>query len=476
MLRLADSPDLNILCLDTDPWLLLPEIEIGKESEELTVEIALRFSSELRALPDLLQFPALLDPEKVDAERTALQEAAANSRAKLEATTQRAKELEEQLGAAKLELEQRLNTAIADAIDARGDHRLATQHAEHLEQQVAKLREEATKVELEATQQVELEESLNAANSEIEKLKTEKLELEQKLDTALAGATDARDNHRLATQHAENLEQQLAKLRVEAATHEDTLAQAKVDFARFEQNKVELEDLLLIESTEATQAKKQLELVKQHSAVLEIQVANLRAELALKERSFAVAAEESARLTKSHTEIESRLKSEAEELQREVLRLAGEMAARESAIAALREAEASAQKLNRELTSELRTVRDSAAELARSARALESDLALSKDSNEEMLASLLAQNRAIHEVEHRAELLAAEHNRLVVESEDAARREAALTAELESARAALTELREHVEAINRRPLVRFDAALRRKFTPAQETGNDGIQQ
>jgi glycosyltransferase involved in cell wall biosynthesis len=55
LLRLGDSPALNLLSLNSDPSFLLPELTVGEAPRDVVCEIWLRFTPDLTALPDLLR-------------------------------------------------------------------------------------------------------------------------------------------------------------------------------------------------------------------------------------------------------------------------------------------------------------------------------------------------------------------------------------------------------------------------------------
>jgi hypothetical protein len=53
-LRLADSPKLNVLALDTDPFIEFPPIELGSDPGPVLCEIWIRYSARLSTVPPLL--------------------------------------------------------------------------------------------------------------------------------------------------------------------------------------------------------------------------------------------------------------------------------------------------------------------------------------------------------------------------------------------------------------------------------------
>ena len=55
ILRLGDSPALNLLSLNGDPNFLLPEFAVGDAPCDLVCEVWLRFTPDLTTLPDLLR-------------------------------------------------------------------------------------------------------------------------------------------------------------------------------------------------------------------------------------------------------------------------------------------------------------------------------------------------------------------------------------------------------------------------------------
>ena len=55
LLRLGDSPALNLLSLNSDPSFLLPELTVGEAPRDVVCEIWLRFTPDLTALSDLLR-------------------------------------------------------------------------------------------------------------------------------------------------------------------------------------------------------------------------------------------------------------------------------------------------------------------------------------------------------------------------------------------------------------------------------------
>jgi hypothetical protein len=62
LLRLVDSPFLNLLSLNGDPRLLLPTVDAGESVCDLACDVWLHFSTELTALPALLPPPAETTP------------------------------------------------------------------------------------------------------------------------------------------------------------------------------------------------------------------------------------------------------------------------------------------------------------------------------------------------------------------------------------------------------------------------------
>ena len=62
LLRLPDSPSLNLLSLDRDPHFYLPDVNIGEMPCDLVVDLWLHFSPELTQLPSLLSAPGESPP------------------------------------------------------------------------------------------------------------------------------------------------------------------------------------------------------------------------------------------------------------------------------------------------------------------------------------------------------------------------------------------------------------------------------
>src|ERR1017187_5014991 len=62
MHRLSDTQEFNSLSWSTDPFLLLPVLDLGPAEQEVAVDIGIRFTPKLEGLPSLLAPPAPAEP------------------------------------------------------------------------------------------------------------------------------------------------------------------------------------------------------------------------------------------------------------------------------------------------------------------------------------------------------------------------------------------------------------------------------
>jgi hypothetical protein len=60
--RLSDTPEFNSLSWSTDPFLLLPVLDLGPTEQEVAVDVGIRFTPKLEGLPSLLAPPAPAGP------------------------------------------------------------------------------------------------------------------------------------------------------------------------------------------------------------------------------------------------------------------------------------------------------------------------------------------------------------------------------------------------------------------------------
>jgi len=123
LLRFGDSQALNLLSLNRDPCLLLPEIAAGDAPRDLVCEVWLRFSRELTALPEILRplvqarqnlaaYEAALQNErrKVTAarwHRILLDKQLSETQAKLQASQERLPPLQQQVERLTAQIQQR---------------------------------------------------------------------------------------------------------------------------------------------------------------------------------------------------------------------------------------------------------------------------------------------------------------------------------------------------------------------------------
>jgi glycosyltransferase involved in cell wall biosynthesis len=221
LLRLGDSPALNLLSLDGDPNLSLPEIAIGDAPHDAVCEVWLRFTPELAALPDLLRplSSALV--------------ARAKAEAGLAQATAQIATLESKLAEARHDLqtrEQDLATIKAKA---------ETESAAHAQAEAALA--EARQVFAALTEQhARIDEQLRQANATIEALQASSAQATAQIATLESKLAEARND-------LQTREKDLVTIKAKAETESAARAQAEAALAKARKTLAALEEALHVE-------------------------------------------------------------------------------------------------------------------------------------------------------------------------------------------------------------------------------------
>lgn len=228
ILRLPDTPFLNMLSLGDDPVLELPDINTESTGGLLTVEVWIRFSAGLQGLQLMLPSPLLpsADAHRIQPEPSEQQRCASDAEASLQVIDPCAEPRSDPSGnAAKLasliEENQRLEAAYTTALAQVGKLESTTAEAERT---AAECRTEAAHA---AEQSATLESELHSFRQQLEARTSAEKAVTTKLDSLIEEHSKLASAHCITKSEAEHTAIELAQATDRIATLQNELAESR---------------------------------------------------------------------------------------------------------------------------------------------------------------------------------------------------------------------------------------------------------